>query len=143
MKQRLALGMIGLIVFVLLACDLSSSPSAPPATIVYVVATDAPTLTVTTTPSRTLTATRTITGTRTLPSSAATAKPATRVPTKTPTATAFVLPTSRPLPTYAPIPTASSGSGGRVCCKYCTTGIPCGNSCISASKICRQPPGCA
>jgi len=29
------------------------------------------------------------------------------------------------------------------CCKVCTTGKACGNSCISASYTCHQPPGCA
>jgi hypothetical protein len=32
---------------------------------------------------------------------------------------------------------------GQVCCKKCTKGQPCGNSCISASAKCKQPPGCA
>jgi endonuclease YncB( thermonuclease family) len=29
------------------------------------------------------------------------------------------------------------------CCKVCSTGKACGNSCISRSKTCHQPPGCA
>ena len=29
------------------------------------------------------------------------------------------------------------------CCKRCSTGKPCGNSCISRSYTCRKPPGCA
>ncbi len=29
------------------------------------------------------------------------------------------------------------------CCKHCTKGKPCGNSCIAANKQCHQPPGCA
>lgn len=29
------------------------------------------------------------------------------------------------------------------CCKQCSKGIPCGDSCISASKTCRKPAGCA
>jgi hypothetical protein len=29
------------------------------------------------------------------------------------------------------------------CCKVCSAGKPCGNSCISRSESCRQPPGCA
>jgi hypothetical protein len=29
------------------------------------------------------------------------------------------------------------------CCKICTTGKACGNSCISQDKQCHQPPGCA
>ena len=31
----------------------------------------------------------------------------------------------------------------RSCCKRCSKGQPCGNSCISRSYTCRQPPGCA
>jgi hypothetical protein len=29
------------------------------------------------------------------------------------------------------------------CCKYCSSGQPCGDSCISASKTCRKGTGCA
>lgn len=29
------------------------------------------------------------------------------------------------------------------CCKVCTTGKACGNSCINRSYDCHQPPGCA
>ena len=29
------------------------------------------------------------------------------------------------------------------CCKHCTKGKPCGNTCIGASSKCNQPPGCA
>lgn len=29
------------------------------------------------------------------------------------------------------------------CCKICRAGKACGNSCISRSKTCHQPPGCA
>jgi hypothetical protein len=29
------------------------------------------------------------------------------------------------------------------CCKHCTKGQPCGNSCISTKYKCHQPPGCA
>jgi hypothetical protein len=31
----------------------------------------------------------------------------------------------------------------QVCCKRCSKGQPCGNSCIAASAKCKQPPGCA
>ena len=31
----------------------------------------------------------------------------------------------------------------RDCCRVCTTGKACGNSCISRAYTCRQPPGCA
>lgn len=34
-------------------------------------------------------------------------------------------------------------SGKTSCCVFCKKGIPCGNSCISASKTCRKGPGCA
>ena len=30
-----------------------------------------------------------------------------------------------------------------VCCKTCRKGKACGNSCISRSKTCSKPPGCA
>lgn len=29
------------------------------------------------------------------------------------------------------------------CCRVCRTGKACGNSCISRSYTCHQPPGCA
>ena len=29
------------------------------------------------------------------------------------------------------------------CCKICSKGKSCGDSCISRSKTCSQPPGCA
>jgi len=29
------------------------------------------------------------------------------------------------------------------CCKVCTKGKACGNSCIAQDKQCHQPPGCA
>lgn len=38
---------------------------------------------------------------------------------------------------------ASEPKTGQACCKRCTKGVPCGNSCISASKTCRKPSGCA
>lgn len=36
-----------------------------------------------------------------------------------------------------------SAEVAQACCKRCSKGCPCGNSCISCSKTCRQPPGCA
>src|SRR5690349_10060798 len=36
-----------------------------------------------------------------------------------------------------------SKKGGDSCCKHCTKGQPCGNSCISTKYKCHQPPGCA
>ena len=38
---------------------------------------------------------------------------------------------------------SSSTARTRSCCKVCTKGKPCGNSCISRSYTCRKPPGCA
>jgi hypothetical protein len=43
-------------------------------------------------------------------------------------------------PTCTPTPT---GSTAPVCCKVCTTGKACGNSCINVNYNCHQPPGCA
>jgi hypothetical protein len=31
----------------------------------------------------------------------------------------------------------------QTCCRVCTTGKACGNSCIARNRSCRQPPGCA
>ncbi len=74
------------------------------------------------------------------------------MPTQLPSATFFIyiipaLPTETEfiydvpiLETY-PVP-ASSGSGD-LCCKHCTRGQPCGDSCISSSYTCHQPKGCA
>lgn len=31
----------------------------------------------------------------------------------------------------------------RSCCKYCSTGIPCGDTCIAANRTCRKGRGCA
>ena len=42
---------------------------------------------------------------------------------------------------------AESAEAGKAlnaaCCKTCRKGKACGNSCISRSKTCHQPPGCA
>lgn len=32
---------------------------------------------------------------------------------------------------------------GDRCCKRCTKGQPCGNTCISTKSKCKSPPGCA
>ena len=42
--------------------------------------------------------------------------------------------------------TAGGGSGGGSgggCCKICTTGKPCGNTCIARSLTCHVGRGCA
>lgn len=36
----------------------------------------------------------------------------------------------------------SSGGGGN-CCRVCSSGQPCGDSCIAANKTCHKPRGCA
>lgn len=36
-----------------------------------------------------------------------------------------------------------SGGGGNGCCRTCTTGKPCGDTCIASHLDCDQPPGCA
>lgn len=38
-------------------------------------------------------------------------------------------------------PTGPGGSGG--CCKVCTTGKACGDSCIASNKTCNKGSGCA
>ncbi len=46
----------------------------------------------------------------------------------------------------APAPSAresDSTQQARACCRVCTRGKACGNSCISRAYQCRQPPGCA
>ena len=47
-----------------------------------------------------------------------------------------------------PRPAPSEESAGqkaapRSCCKICSKGKACGNSCISRAYTCHQPPGCA
>jgi hypothetical protein len=39
--------------------------------------------------------------------------------------------------------TPSTNYGGGNCCRVCTTGKPCGNSCISRDKNCNVGGGCA
>ncbi len=51
------------------------------------------------------------------------------------------LPMRAPAPVSTPIPAAPPQQ--QACCKHCTTGQPCGDSCISRSYTCRKPPGCA
>ena len=55
----------------------------------------------------------------------------------------------RPLMTPAPqtlSPDTKSGADVIVpaaCCKVCSKGKPCGNSCIARDRTCTRPPGCA
>lgn len=58
-----------------------------------------------------------------------------------PTATStpqLVIPTLTPAP-----PPAAPVSQPRTCCKICTTGKACGDTCISRSYTCHKGPGCA
>ncbi|MDP6388591.1 MAG: hypothetical protein QF654_01690 [Alphaproteobacteria bacterium] len=54
-----------------------------------------------------------------------------------------------PLMTPAPRtswPDTKSGADAIVpaaCCKVCSKGKPCGNSCIARDRTCTRPPGCA
>ncbi len=41
------------------------------------------------------------------------------------------------------IPTTSPNPANMYCCKICTKGKACGDTCISKSYTCHQPPGCA
>jgi competence protein ComEC len=46
--------------------------------------------------------------------------------------------------TRSPSPERRGGQGVRtVCCRVCTTGKACGNSCIARDRQCHQPTGCA
>lgn len=40
-------------------------------------------------------------------------------------------------------PINSTTPSPRSCCRVCSAGKPCGNSCIARNKTCRQPAGCA
>jgi hypothetical protein len=52
-----------------------------------------------------------------------------------------------PWPGREPAPIASEwtelAQQGDRCCKRCTKGQPCGNTCISTKSKCKSPPGCA
>jgi hypothetical protein len=45
----------------------------------------------------------------------------------------------------APVLTSCGGdsTGPSGCCKICTTGKPCGDTCIERTKSCDKGPGCA
>lgn len=69
-----------------------------------------------------------------------------RVPTPAPAPTPVIVPT----PTWVtivvpptPMPEPRIIAEPRSCCKICRKGKACGNSCISRSYTCHQPPGCA
>lgn len=152
MKTRMIV--IAAVVFLALACFclwaiLASVPSSGERTAPAVLpirtlrptytATDAPIPTVAPIPTNTETVT---------PEPTVTIQPTT---TDTPTLTATPLLTSTPLPTVIIEPTDTpmpiiqpyAEPTQRVCCKYCSAGKACGDSCISGDKVCDEPPGCA
>ncbi|CAG0988154.1 hypothetical protein PLCT2_02309 [Planctomycetaceae bacterium] len=91
------------------------------------------------------TATCTSTATETMTPALATVT-LTKSPTLTqrpPTPTFTRVPTRRPIPTVFSLPAQPPSSGSRGCCKICTTGKACGDSCISRNKTCHKGPGCA
>lgn len=55
-----------------------------------------------------------------------------------------VRPRPQPAPAARVVPKVEVESPPtRQCCKVCTKGIPCGNTCIAAWKTCHKGPGCA
>jgi hypothetical protein len=38
---------------------------------------------------------------------------------------------------------AESAAAEKQCCKVCSKGKPCGDTCIEKSDVCHVPPGCA
>ncbi len=62
-------------------------------------------------------------------------------PTPTPEPEPVVIPEPEPAPTQAVEPEPVDTQ--QYCCKVCTTGKACGDSCISRSYTCHKGPGCA
>lgn len=72
----------------------------------------------------------------------ATPRPTLR-PTPQPTPRPTAKPTPKPTPKPTAKPTPRPTSPPPACCKVCTTGKACGDSCISRSNTCHVGPGCA
>jgi hypothetical protein len=51
--------------------------------------------------------------------------------------------TFTPFLTITPVSIYPTSLPPSYCCKHCSTGKPCGDSCISRSYTCHKPPGCA
>lgn len=71
---------------------------------------------------------------------------ATPTPQPTPTLTSTpVPPTARPATATNTARPPTAEPTRRPCCRCCTRGVskPCGDSCISQSRNCNTPPGCA
>lgn len=73
------------------------------------------------------------------PTSPAGGASATAVP-PAPTAPPPPAPTATRVAANPPAPPAPTSAA---CCKHCTTGKACGDTCIPQSSTCHQPPGCA
>lgn len=69
--------------------------------------------------------------------------PATPSPSPRPTARPTSAPTPRPTAKPTPRPTPRPTSPPPACCKVCSTGKACGDTCISRSNTCHVGPGCA
>lgn len=87
-----------------------------------------------------------------VPSNAQTPTPTPEIdeptPTPRPTGLPTPFPTPYPTPTVKPTPRPTLATPRPTqpppqCCKICTTGKACGDSCISRSFTCHQGPGCA
>jgi hypothetical protein len=65
--------------------------------------------------------------------------PARPTPTYTPSPT----PTSIPIRAITPVPTPYSAPSVRTCCKICSKGKACGDSCIARNETCHKGVGCA
>src|SRR5262249_23405935 len=50
---------------------------------------------------------------------------------------------AKPFTTTPTMPPTTSTTPPVVCCKICTTGKACGDTCISATETCHVGPGCA
>ena len=74
-----------------------------------------------------------------------TPEPHTPTPTQTPTPTPTLIPTPTSTNTPSPlvVPPTNPPPEPRTCCKICTVGKACGDTCISRSYTCHVGPGCA
>jgi hypothetical protein len=59
-----------------------------------------------------------------------------------PTPVTTPTPAPAPIPAVVNIPQANT-TNNTSCCKHCSKGKACGDSCISKSYTCSKPPGCA
>jgi hypothetical protein len=64
-------------------------------------------------------------------------------PSSKPASDSATSPANPPRQPSAPAASQPGKEAPPSCCKHCTNGCPCGNSCISCDKDCQKPPGCA